>query len=367
MKKFFLAVGVIAGTIIGAGIFSLPYIFTELGLLTGFFYLLIFAGIYYFIHSYYLEILRSEKIGDHHFSYFAKKYLSKFWGSVSSGLVVLELVFSLTIYLILSRIFAGLVFGGTSLWFVVIFWFLGSLFIFAKDRFLGWAEFFGGLGILVIIIFVLGGGEGGGIEVSLVNELSLFDVLIPFGPLLFAFAGRAAISKVVDLGRGVKDFPWKKVIFWGTFLPIFVYMLFVFGVLRVTPDVSVDALSSLSGLPSEFLLGIGLIGLLTLWTSYVVIGGNVYDILDDDAKGKKVAFLVAVFSPLVLYLIGLNDFLSVISITGGVFLAVEAIFVITIWLKMKDGVKSLIRPVLLYLVFLISIIYQVLNVLGVSI
>lgn len=311
--------------------------------------------------------MRSEKLGDHHFSYFAKKYLSKFWGSVSSGLVVLELVFSLTIYLILSRIFSGLVFGSTSLWFVVIFWFFGSLFIFAKDKFLGWAEFFGGLGILAIIIFVLGGGKGSGIEAPLVNDLSLFDVLVPFGPLLFAFAGRAAISKVVDLGRGVKSFPWKRVIFWGTFLPIFVYMLFVFGVLRITSDVSVDALSSLGGLPSEFLLGIGLIGLLTLWTSYVVIGGNVYDILDDDIRGKGIAFLVAVFSPLVLYLIGLNDFLFVISVTGGLFLAIEAVFVITIWLKMKGGMKSFIKPILLYLVFLISIIYQILSVLGVSI
>jgi len=363
MKNFFLAVGILAGTIIGAGVFSLPYIFTKLGVLTGLFYLVVFSLIFYLVHIKYAEVLRSEGHEEHHFSYFARKYFSRFWGWMASGLVVFELLFGLTIYLILSKGFVELMFGNVGLWVVILFWFLSSILIFWNARWMGWAEVFGGLGIVVITLFVfLGGGDGHLGKISLVESLSFWEAFLPFGPLLFAFAGRAAVSKVVGFYRELpkgKKFPLKKAIFWGTFLPVFVYILFIFGVLRLVPGVSPDTLGSLGSLPQDILYLIGAVGLLVVWTSYFVLGSNVYDILKFDVfRRRGLAGLIAFFGPLVLYLLGLKSFIFAISITGGLFLALESMFVVSMWIKIKDGAGIfLMTP--LYLVFILSVLYQV--------
>ena len=366
MKNFLLAVGILAGTIIGAGIFSLPYVFTELGFLPGFFYLIIFAFIYYIVHSRYVDILQSEEFEEHHFLYFSKKYLSKFWSKVASFSVILELVFGLTIYLILSKSFAGFIFGDVGITGIIIFWLLGSVLIFSRSSWIGWAELIGGLGIFVIVFFILLAGEGGSINMDVVGSFDLMKILLPFGPLLFAFGGRAAISKIVEFYRSLSKgnkFPLKKAVFWGTFLPIFIYLIFIFGVVRIVPDVSPDTLGSLVGFDSGILIIIGAVGLLTLWTSYLIIGSNIYDILRFDVLGNNWwAGILAFFGPLILYFLGLKNFINAVSITGGLFLALEAWFVLVMWSKIKK--RSVFwKNLPLYMVFFISILYQVFDLL----
>jgi len=56
-----------------------------------------------------------------------------------------------------------------------------------------------------------------------------------------------------------------------------------------------------------------------------------------DAHIKKVtAFLIASCIPLVLSFFGIKDFIKVISFVGGVFLALEGIFIVTMWWKQAD-------------------------------
>ena len=65
-----------------------------------------------------------------------------------------------------------------------------------------------------------------------------------------------------------------------------------------------------------------------------MIGINVMETVDEDLRFPKFfGVFLAVFLPLLLYLAGLNKFLRVVSFTGGVLLAFEAIFVITMWRK----------------------------------
>ncbi len=369
MKNFLLAVGILAGTIIGAGVFSLPYVFTKLGILTGVLYLIAFGLIYYIIHRRYMDILQSEDLEEHHFSYFAKKYLSKFWGKMSSGLVILELVFALTIYLILSKSFAGLIFGEAGIWAVLVFWALGSVLIFGRGSLTGWSELIGGLGIILItFLILLAGGQEGTLNVPATQSFDLFYFLLPFGPLLFSFSGRAAVSKVVMFHRELperKRFPLKKVILWGTIIPAFVYFVFVLGVLRIAPDVSPDTVGGLAGLPYKFLMMIGITGLLSLWTSYFVLGDNVYDILRFDILKKNApAAVIVLLTPLLLYFLGFQNFITTVSIAGGFFLAFEAIFINTMWVRMRK-MKGLFWTIPLYAVFIVSILYQILKVSGI--
>ncbi|MBI4033964.1 MAG: hypothetical protein HY378_00230 [Candidatus Brennerbacteria bacterium] len=359
-KGFLLSVGLLSGTIIGAGIFSLPYLASRVGLATGFFYLIFFTLVYVAVHAMYGKILEAEK-GEHQFFYLARKYFSGSLARLASFIVLAELIFVMLVYLVLAPTFARLLFGSDGLIYVILFWLFGSIFIFAGLKVLEFADFAGVASILAIVLVIVLAGEGG-LETPVLQPLDLKLFFLPFGPLLFSLAGRPAMHKVIEVYRAAKargtPFSLVRVAFWGTFLPSAVYLLFVFGVLRLNPAVSPEALDSLVSLPSYLVTLLGFLGLITLWTSYFMIGVNVKDILRLDLKKSSWFSAAAVlFSPLVLYSIGFKEFLPVITFTGSIFLALEGVFVIAMWRRAFPAHRLRWVSWPLYAVFLVALLY----------
>ncbi len=362
MKHAILAIGLLAGTIVGAGIFSLPYVFNRLGIGLGVIYLVAFSLIYFFVHWRYAQVLHTNQAG-HHFFYFAKKYFKPWIARFASLIVLGELLFVMTVYLILAKSFANIAFDGFGIGAVLVFWVLGSVLVFARASWLGVAQIIGLGGILFITLLIVFFGGIGSVSLPLMKPIDLSVLLLPFGPLLFAFGARPAIPKVYELYRSIREkqrFSLKRVIFWGSILPIGLYLLFVVAVLRLVPNVSPDTVSSLSFLSPEVLLLMGIIGLLTLWTSYFIIGGNVFDILRTDVfRSRVLSGVVAVFVPLVLYLAGIQNFLEAVSITGGVFLALEAVFVTIMWAKAEPRRHLVLVTAPFYIIFTIGAVYEI--------
>ncbi|PIR06191.1 hypothetical protein COY65_02070 [Candidatus Jorgensenbacteria bacterium CG_4_10_14_0_8_um_filter_39_13] len=367
-KDFIFSVVLLAGTIIGAGVFSLPYIFSRLGVINGIFYLIAFTLIYFVLHWMYGRLLEINK-GNYQFFYLTKKYLPSFISLPAALAILGELILTLTIYLILAPVFGQLIFGSSGWIFLLIFWLLGSLFIFAKLSWLGMAEFFG-LGstflILGLIIFL---GLNRPFQVPLWKNFNWSTFFLPFGPLLFSLTGRPAISKVVEFYHRFQDkkkkIPLAKIIFWGTALPAFVYLIFVLGILRLNPQISPEAFNSLGFLSPLVLTLLGLIGLIGIWTSYFILGINLRETLISDLRFSRLfSALLVLFLPPLLYLIGLRNFLAIISLAGNVFLALEAIFIITMWRRAfpQDGRAWLIWP--LYFIFALAFIYGVVTFVG---
>lgn len=365
MKGFALSVGLLAGTIIGAGIFSLPYVISQIGLVTGFFYLLFFALVYYLVYLMYADLTRttSEK---HRFFYLADKFLPPGFSSFASLVIIAGLVFTLTIYLILAVSFLNLIVEIPQSLAVALFWALGSIFIFVRLNWQGTLEVFGTLAIFAIILVIFFSGELSLPQTPLFRELDLAKILIPFGPLLFAYAARVAIPKMVDEHRLAESegrgFSLKKSIFFGSFLPALVYLVFVFGVLRLTGDVSPEALGSLTFLPTPVLILLGVLGLLTLWTSYFMIGSDVRETLKYDLKTPDwLSSLVVLVLPVGLYLAGFQNFLTVLSFTGGAFLGLEGIFIITMWRRAFPQNRWRGLGSLLYVVFILALLYSIIS------
>ncbi len=362
-KNFLLAIGFLAGTIIGAGIFSLPYVFSQLGLLNGFFYLIFFAFVYFAVYLMYAKLVQTSK-EEHRFFYLAKKFLPKRFSGFASVLVLGGLLLTLTIYLILAPTFFELITDIPGFSSLLVFWVAGSVFIFVKLSWQGLAEFFGAVGIIAIVAIIFGVGGTSSLEVPFFKGLNMTSLFLPFGPLLFAFAARSAIPKVVDeyrvAKRSGKSFPLGKAIFLGTFIPVIVYALFVVGILRLSSSVSPEALNSLSFLSSEILTLIGIMGLLTLWTSYFMIGANVREMLKNDLRAPGwLSALVVLSAPLVFYFAGFQNFLTAVSFTGGVFLGLEGIFVISMWRKAFPQASWRWVSWPLYLVFSVALVYAV--------
>ncbi len=363
-KNSLFAVMILAGTILGAGIFSLPYIFSRVGWLLAAGYLVVFASIYYLVHRFYGESLLTAPPG-HNFLYFLKESMSEWAWRLSSLIIVAEFLLILTVYLILAPTFGALIFNGGGAVFLLAFWSLGSLFIFFRLSVLGWTEFIGVAAIIVFILAIFGFGRASlaGAAPSLGGVAEFF---LPFGPLLFALAGRSAMAQVVEEKRksegSGRSLSVSGVAFQGTFLAAVVYFVFAIGVLRLTPAPTPDTLSGLGGLPPTVLALLGVVGLIAIWKSYIVIGLNAKEMLEYDLKTPRSwSALAVVCLPVIFYLAGFNNFLSVISLLGGLFLAFDSALVVHIWRRLVP--KNKFRPLswLLYAVFLAAAIFEIIS------
>lgn len=360
-KNFILSVGILAGTIIGAGIFSLPYVFRTVGVFNGLIYLAVFSVVYFFIHLMYAQIIERHR-HEHQFFYYAQEYLPRWLSGIASYAILGELILALTVYLILAPVFGTLIFNGIDpLVLMIVFWIFSSLFIFAKLSVISWSEFLGIIGVAGIIGIVLfyGGFLGNAFETDFIKPPAWQTFFLPFGPLLFSLAGRPAIPKVVEeYTKARQVFSLSRAIAFGTFIPAIIYAIFVFAVLRLAPDVSSQTIDSLSFLPPVLLVLIGVMGIITLWTSYFILGINVRDILTVDLKVRKiVSTMIVFFLPIILYFLGFQQFLEVVSLSGGVFLGLEGIFVVMMWRKAFPNVSWRWISWMLYPIFGTAIVY----------
>lgn len=364
-RYFLLAIFLLAGTVIGAGIFSLPHIFSRLGLISGLFYLTAFMAVYCAIHWMYARVLMAED-GNHQFFYLARRYFSRPVAFLASLSILFELFFVMLVYLVLAPAFIGIVFSGISFANLIFFWVIGSIFIFARISWMGYADLLGTVSIFGIIAIVFFAGSGASLKLPFFQNIDVGLFFLPFGPLLFSFAGRPAVHKIVEVYRRAtalgKTFSLKAAVFLGTIIPAIIYVFFILSVLRLNSSPSPEALNSLTFLSPTTLVLLGIMGLITLWTSYFMIGANVRDILRIDLKySALVSSLVVLFVPLIFYFAGFREFLFVLSFSGGVLLALEAFFVIFMWRRAFPKHKLRWAAWPLFLVFVLSIGYGILS------
>lgn len=363
-----LSVALLAGTIIGAGMFSLPFVVRTLGLGTSVAYIAMFLCVYVATHRMYAALLETRADGAQ-FGSLAEAYLPHRMAPLAGKLILLELILVLTIYLMLAPAFIELAAPGMGMLGLATFWALGSIALFLKTSWLGWGEALGIIAILAIVVAVLSVRGITALAVPLFQPLSLGTALLPFGPLLFSFAGRPAIGKVVEVARAVRangsTFPMGGVIALGTALPVVVYLVFVVGVLRIAPNAGPDTVSSITHAIPWLPITLGALGLVTLWTSYVVIGVNMKEILERDFRWKRVvAAAIVVLAPLALYAAGVREFFAAIGFAGGVFLALEGVLIVMMWRRAFPHHPWRSASWLLVPIFLTAVAYEVAHVVG---
>lgn len=363
---------ILAGTVIGAGVFSLPFVFNAAGLLTGFFYLAFLALIYIMVDLLYADVIVRTP-GEHRFVGYSKIYLGStgFWAAIFIGLF--QAFFVLTVYLILAPSFSRLFIENNAIIHLLAFWLLGSIAILLNIKRVASIEFLITAGIIFIIFLTFILGAPGFIQRSINWQFDLSNLIL-VGPILFALAGRVALPEMMSYFKESK-IPlgfFRKAVIWGMVVPALVYLLFVVGILGLSFPVAEDAVSGLVGQVSmPVLAAIGILGLLSLISSYIIIGFDTarilkYDLFVPDWLSKG----LVVFVPPALYFLGFKSFIGMVTFLGGVFIPLGSIFVLLMWLKAKK--KLAVPPVLvgkfipksipiLFLIFFIVLIYVILN------
>lgn len=320
---------------IGAGMFSLPYVFSAVGILIGSIYLAAFAAVLSVLHLMYAEVL-NRTAGEHRFVGYARIHLGKAGFLLSLLTTLIGLILVLLIYLVLSVNFFKAIFplADTNTVFLAFSVIYTLTIILGIKRIASLEVLISLLKVLIIVgVFLMGvsGFRAGNFPIN------LSAALIPYGAILFALSGRSAISSIRQYLRennlSIKRFKLSLVL--GTVIPAILYALFVVGVLGISGnEVAPDAITGIAQASPFAGFIIAILGMISLWTAYVFLGLEAENIFMKDIKLPTFwSGIIVAVAPVIMYFAGLQNFLTIIGISGGILLALESIMVILMWYK----------------------------------
>lgn len=358
-------VGVMTATTVGAGIFSLPYVFKEAGLFAGAFYLLVLSCIVISVHFLYWEVLKRTG-GGLRLLGLAREYGGLVGYGVAFGAIIIGLLLTLVAYIILGGEFLSLIFPSLSReGSAVLFWFLSTIPLLLKDRRLLGFEVVGAWFIIAAVgfVFIKGFGNSGGFFLNLPAFVPE-NFFLPFGPVLFSLAGWTAIEPLFDEEKKDHATPLSaaKSLTIGTFFSAFLYAAFVGGIFGSVSQITPDTVSGLlaSGWSAVALAVIGILGIFAIWTSYLPVAIEIRNSLVRDCQWKKNLALSVVGSlPLILFGMGFTHFLGVLSLAGGVFVSIQYFIILFVGMKvLKPRGVAKTAFVLLSAVFAFAAVYS---------
>jgi amino acid permease len=329
------AIATLVGTIIGAGILGIPYVIAKAGFWTGILDIILLGIVVLLIYLYLGEVVLRTK-GFHQLPGYSEKYL----GSIGKKLMVFSMVFgnygALIAYIIGVGLALAAIFGGNALTYSLIFFIIVAAIIFKGLKAVGKSELFM-LPLIVVFIVLISVLSFGYIDIANYITFDITKILIPYGVILFAFLGAAAVPEMEqELVRNRKLM--KKAIIIGVLIPIISYLIFAFAVVGVsglaTSEVATIGLGEIMG---SYMVIIGnVLAIITMSTSFLTLGLALKQTYNYDYKlNKTLAWALTVFIPLIIAVSGLTTFIQVIAISGVIAGGIEGVLIILMAIKAK--------------------------------
>lgn len=374
MKGFLLATAVLMSTIVGVGIFSLPYAGAQSGFLIAAIFLFILAGIMTLLHLLYGEIVSRTK-EKHRLVGYAGHYLGK-WGR---GIVALSVFIgfygSLLVYIIVGGDFLAVILSPLivvpSIIFNLIFFIIGSIAVYFGLRLIAELDFFMGLFLILIILLIFSFGLSY-INLDNFKHINIRNLFFPYGAILYSLAGMAAIPEIKELIRNKKHY--SKAIIIGTLIPAFLYLVFMFSVIGLTGGkTSSEAISGLINVLGNKIVFLGsLFGFLACLTSFFILGLSLKKTFLYDFKfNKNIAWFLVCIIPFLLFVLGMRNFIYIIVILGALMGAIEGSSIVLIYKKAKKfgnqvpdyelKLPEFLRYIII-LVFILGFVYTIISI-----
>lgn len=337
-KKFLAAAFTLTGTIIGAGILGLPYVFAKSGFLVGIFWLIVMGAVMIFVNLSMGEVTLRTK-GDHQLPGYANKYLGK-WGKRLMFLAVIIGIYSALLAYLIGEggSFAKLIpLNIPPIIYGIVFWALMTALLGHGLKELKRIEVWGVFAIIAIVIgmFVRYISK---VDFSNLAVVDTSNFIFPIGVVLFAMLGFTSIPELRKEIKG-KEKLLKRAIIIGSLIPIGLYILFSLIFIGVL-GVNVSEVATLSFGPIITILGI-----FTMLTSYFVLSFDLHDIFKYDLKTSKfVSVLLTSLIPLALYILvmvfDLASFNTILGIGGTVSGGLTGILILLMAYRAKKSVDN---------------------------
>jgi tyrosine-specific transport protein len=329
----------LVGGMVGAGIFGLPYAIFQAGLGIGIVEL-VGIGVMHTVLFLALSDMIINTPGNPRLSGVIEFYLGKHWAWLAGMLFFLSACGALLAYVILGGTFAHAVFSSV----------LPASVTFYQYGFFCLASFFlvGGIGIIsrmeswfvpffFLVICIIG-------IVSLpfvqVKELTTFypeQAAIPFGVILFALAGFGIVPELSALPRDHRKILHHSIVL-GNAAVILLYALFACIVIAVSgAHVTQDAFGGLAPMLGNGILIAGsTLGMLSVFSGFLLLGTEVINMLTVDYKKRfLLSWGITILVPLIPFVAGMRDFVSVIGWIGGVFGGILGLILLRAYLAAK--------------------------------
>lgn len=351
MNKFavFEAIAVLVGTIIGAGVFVLPYVSVQSGMLLTLGWLAAVSFIIIFLHLSFGEIILRTKE-----KFCLPGYIGYYLNPVAKKFILLVTFiffsFSLLVYLLLGSQFLETVLSvffpeNTFSLGLLVFslWLCLSLVILTNGKKLSRINFY--LSFILLCLFFI---------IALlaqpyfkINNLNLFRLdnsqwgwLIPYGVFFFGLNGLVAIPEAIKVleKKQISKNKVKQVIILGTLIPLFCYLLFIIIVAGVSgSSTTIDAILGLKNILGNGIILLGAcLGFLAVVTSYLIFGSYIKDSFISDFKWTPfISYFLVIAGPIFIYLLQLEDLVKLISFLGGMLGGFEGMMVLLVLQKAK--------------------------------
>ncbi|MFH1399693.1 MAG: aromatic amino acid transport family protein [Candidatus Woesearchaeota archaeon] len=331
MKKEYEAVATLIGTVIGAGVLGIPYVVAQAGLLTGLFDILLLGVVVTILYLLYGEVvLRTREC--HQLTGYAERYLGKIGKHLATFSMLAGIYGALIAYLIGVSSSLGAIFGGNTL-----FYMLGFFLVMAVLIYIGLEAIEKSEGILMIFVLA---------SIVLIcvlcihkvdpQNLTGFDfgkLLVPYGVVLFAFMGAAAIPEMREELKG-EEAKLRRAIVVGMVVPTVLYALFslvVVGVVGLSgfKDQTIATIA-LSHFVGEH---IGVLGnafaVFAMATSFLALGLALQEMFVLDFKmDKRLGFLLTCSVPLIVALSNVTNFIGIIQFSGVIVGGITALLIV---------------------------------------
>ena len=338
-NKFYAAVAVLVGGVVGVGIFGVPFVFAKAGFLTGLLFLIGLTILVLTINLAYGEvILRTDK--PHQLVGYAGLYLGDFAKKITFFAFVLGIYSALLAYIVVAGEFltniVALKFYFSPGALGIIFFMVGSVAVAAGFKTIAKIDFWAAL---FYVAAVLGVGVWGLPHIDFSN----FDLFqrefwfLPYGVILFALTGMSSIVLQKEILEG-KEFLLKKAIWWGTLLPAILYLVLAFIVVGISGEAtSTEAIAGLMPFLGQKVIILGsLFGLVAMFTSFVNLSRVLQESFSFDWDLPKFwAWFFALFPPFLIFLFGVRDFINIIGLAGSLSIGLLSIIFILIYGKVK--------------------------------
>jgi tyrosine-specific transport protein len=368
-RGFYEAIATLVGTTIGAGIMGIPYVVAKAGILAGIIDVILLGLVVLMINLYTGEIaLRTKKT--HQLAGFAELYLGKNGKTLMAIVSFFSIIGALVAYIIGGGQVISAIIGGNYFIYSLIFFAICSAVIYFDLKIVKEAELYLNIVLLFVIAVIIAIAFAFFSPGNYIfKPLSLANIFIPYGVILFAFVGASAIPAMeVELRQNKKML--RKAIIIGTLIPFAVYFLFMLAVVGATGIQTTEiATIGLGQKIGEIMVLLGnLFPAFSMSTSFMILGLALKWMLHYDYKwNKTLAWFITCFIPLGLFLAGARSFINVIGITGAVAGGIEGILLVLIARQAKT--KGQVKPaykmglgwifaIILIIIFTAGIIYQ---------
>lgn len=198
------------------------------------------------------------------------------------------------------------------------------------------------------------------------------NIFIPYGIVLFAYLGTAAIPEMhEELIRNKRAF--KKAIIWGSLLPIIIYSIFTLVVIAATgtstTEIATIGLGLLYG--KSMVMFANLFAVFAMTTSFLVLGLALKEMYFYDFKLKPLSsWSLTVIVPLGLFFLGIKDFIETLWFAGSISAALAGILIVLMHWRCKyrgdkkpefSVRKNYIIGIILMALFCFGIVYEILK------